>query len=32
MVTCLSAIPGLILLVILRGPLNELSVREAAKT
>jgi PAT family beta-lactamase induction signal transducer AmpG len=31
-VTCLSAVPGLILLVILRGPLNELSAREAAKT
>ena len=32
MATCLSAVPGLILLVILRGPLNELSAREAAKT
>jgi MFS transporter, PAT family, beta-lactamase induction signal transducer AmpG len=31
-VTCLSAVPGLILLVVLRGPLNELSAREAAKT
>ncbi len=29
-VTCLSAVPGLILLVILRGPLNELADREAA--
>jgi PAT family beta-lactamase induction signal transducer AmpG len=31
-VTCLSAVPGIILLVILRGPLNELSAREAAKS
>ncbi len=31
-VTCLSAVPGLILLIILRGSLNELSEREAAKT
>jgi PAT family beta-lactamase induction signal transducer AmpG len=31
-VTCLSAVPGLILLVILRGPLNDLAAREAAKT
>jgi PAT family beta-lactamase induction signal transducer AmpG len=30
-VTCLCAVPGLILLVILRGPLRELSVREAAQ-
>jgi MFS transporter, PAT family, beta-lactamase induction signal transducer AmpG len=30
-VTCLSAVPGLILLVILRRPLNELGAREAAK-
>ena len=29
LVTCLSAVPGLILLVILRGPLNELASREA---
>jgi PAT family beta-lactamase induction signal transducer AmpG len=29
-VTCLSAVPGLILLVMLRGPLHELSAREAA--
>jgi PAT family beta-lactamase induction signal transducer AmpG len=29
-VTCLSAVPGLILLVILRGPLNELAAREVA--
>ena len=28
-VTCLSAVPGLILLVILRRPLNELGAREA---
>jgi MFS transporter, PAT family, beta-lactamase induction signal transducer AmpG len=32
MVTCLSAVPGLILLVVLRVPLNELGRREAAKT
>jgi PAT family beta-lactamase induction signal transducer AmpG len=31
-VTCLSAVPGLILLVILRGSLNDLAAREAAKT
>jgi PAT family beta-lactamase induction signal transducer AmpG len=30
-VTCLVAVPGLILLVILRRPLNELGAREAAK-
>jgi PAT family beta-lactamase induction signal transducer AmpG len=30
-VTCLSAVPGLILLVMLRGPLNELGARETAK-
>lgn len=30
-VTCLSALPGLILLLILRRPLNELGAREAAK-
>jgi PAT family beta-lactamase induction signal transducer AmpG len=30
--TCLVAVPGLILLVILRRPLNELGAREAAKT
>jgi len=30
-VTCLSAVPGLILLIVLRGPLNELSERESAK-
>jgi MFS transporter, PAT family, beta-lactamase induction signal transducer AmpG len=30
-VTCLCAVPGLILLVILRGPLNELGARETAK-
>lgn len=29
-VTCLAAVPGLILLVVLRSPLNELSAREAA--
>ncbi len=29
-VTCLAAMPGLILLVILRTPLNELAAREAA--
>jgi PAT family beta-lactamase induction signal transducer AmpG len=29
-VTCLTAVPGLILLVILRGPLRELSTREAS--
>jgi PAT family beta-lactamase induction signal transducer AmpG len=28
-ITCLSAVPGLILLVVLRKPLNELSAREA---
>src|SRR6202046_118105 len=32
MVTCLSAVPGLILLVILRGPLNELGARDTART
>lgn len=31
MVTCLCAVPGLILLVALRGPLNELAAREAEK-
>jgi MFS transporter, PAT family, beta-lactamase induction signal transducer AmpG len=31
MVTCLVAVPGLILLVILRKPLNELGERDAAK-
>ena len=31
-VTCLTAIPGLILLVILRGPLNELAARDTADT
>ena len=30
-VTCLSAVPGLILLVVLRTPLNELSARDAAQ-
>jgi MFS transporter, PAT family, beta-lactamase induction signal transducer AmpG len=30
-VTCLVAVPGLILLVILRTPVNELSARESAK-
>jgi MFS transporter, PAT family, beta-lactamase induction signal transducer AmpG len=30
MVTCLSAVPGLIVLVFLREPLNELAAREAA--
>jgi len=30
-VTCLTAVPGLILLVILRVPLNELAAREVAK-
>lgn len=30
-VTCLTATPGLVLLVILRVPLNELAAREAAK-
>jgi PAT family beta-lactamase induction signal transducer AmpG len=29
-ITCLSAMPGLILLVVLRAPLNELSAREEA--
>ena len=29
-ITCLSAVPGLILLVVLRAPLNELSARETA--
>jgi PAT family beta-lactamase induction signal transducer AmpG len=29
-ITCLSAVPGLILLVILRAPLNELSARDTA--
>jgi PAT family beta-lactamase induction signal transducer AmpG len=29
-VTCLTAVPGLILLVILRRPLQELSTRDAA--
>jgi PAT family beta-lactamase induction signal transducer AmpG len=32
MVTCLSAVPGLIVLVVLRGPLNELSHRESANS
>jgi PAT family beta-lactamase induction signal transducer AmpG len=31
MVTCLVAVPGLILLVVLRKPLNELGAREAAR-
>jgi PAT family beta-lactamase induction signal transducer AmpG len=31
-VTCLTAVPGLILLVILRRPLNELAARESAVT
>jgi PAT family beta-lactamase induction signal transducer AmpG len=31
MITCLSAVPGLILLVVLRTPLNELSARDAAE-
>ena len=31
-VTCLTAVPGLILLVILRGPLNELAARDTADT
>jgi hypothetical protein len=31
-VTCLIAVPGLILLVVLRRPLNELGAREAAKS
>ena len=30
-VTCLAAVPGLVLLVVLREPLNELGVREAAQ-
>jgi PAT family beta-lactamase induction signal transducer AmpG len=30
-VTCLTATPGLILLVIFRGRINELAAREAAK-
>ena len=30
-VTCLSAMPGLVLLVLLRGPLRELAARESAK-
>jgi hypothetical protein len=30
-VTCLVAVPGLILLVILRKPLNALGARESAK-
>jgi PAT family beta-lactamase induction signal transducer AmpG len=30
-VTCLSAVPGLIMLVALRGPLNELAARESLK-
>jgi MFS transporter, PAT family, beta-lactamase induction signal transducer AmpG len=30
-VTCLTAVPGLILLVILRRPLNELAARDAIK-
>jgi MFS transporter, PAT family, beta-lactamase induction signal transducer AmpG len=30
-VTCLAAVPGLILLVVLREPLNELGVREATQ-
>jgi PAT family beta-lactamase induction signal transducer AmpG len=29
-ITCLSAVPGLILLVVLRAPLNELSTRDTA--
>jgi PAT family beta-lactamase induction signal transducer AmpG len=29
-ITCLSAVPGLILLVVLRAPLNELSARDTA--
>jgi hypothetical protein len=29
-VTCVSAVPGLILLVMLRGSLNELAARETA--
>jgi PAT family beta-lactamase induction signal transducer AmpG len=29
-VTCLCAVPGLILLVILRKPVNELAIRESA--
>jgi hypothetical protein len=29
-VTCISAVPGLILLVMLRGSLSELSARETA--
>ena len=31
MVTCLAAVPGLLLLLILRVPLNELGARETAK-
>lgn len=30
-VTCMVAVPGLIVLVVLRGPLNELAAREAAR-
>jgi PAT family beta-lactamase induction signal transducer AmpG len=30
-VTCVSAVPGLLLLVMLRGPLDELAARESAK-
>jgi PAT family beta-lactamase induction signal transducer AmpG len=30
MVTCLSAVPGLILLVVLRGSLRDLAARETA--
>ncbi len=30
-VTCLSAVPGLILLIILRAPMNELAARDAAR-
>jgi PAT family beta-lactamase induction signal transducer AmpG len=32
LVTCLIAVPGLTLLVMLRRPLNELGAREAAKS
>lgn len=31
MVTCLSAVPGLVMLIVLRGPLNELAARESVK-
>jgi PAT family beta-lactamase induction signal transducer AmpG len=30
-ITCLSAVPGLVLLVMLRGPLNALAARESAR-